>query len=514
MGSTSSTGWIESLTAGKHVGPALVFGGREVGAVELARAARQTLGCLDGLGVEAGDVLGVLAPPSIEGVALVHALLDRGIVLMPLNARLAEPEQRLALEASGARFLVVSTASEDALARRLAENAGCGLLRLETFDDASPISGVCSPEVSRASELFAHRERRLAESAALVVRTSGTSGQPKGAVLGLDNLKASADASAALLTSRSSDRWLLCMPLFHIGGLSILFRSARGGETVLLQDRFDPIAVSRSLEEEGVTHVSLVATMLERLLEARGVRRAPTSLRCVLLGGGPASASLIARAEALGYPIAPTYGLTEAASQVATWPPHRGMSSRSSELEALPGLELRIVDDRGRVLGPDQEGEIQLRGPTVMRGYLDDPVATLDALRDGWLSTGDVGRLDRAGRLGVLDRRADLIVSGGENIYPAEIERVLGEHPDIAEAGACGVSDERFGARPTARVVMRPGRPFDRQELLAFCRTRLAAYKCPVDLAPVASLPRNATGKLMRRRLLDPQKDGEVSAPR
>ena len=192
---------------------------------------------------------------------------------------------------------------------------------------------------------------------------------------------------------------------------------------------------------------------------------------------------------------------------MATRPPRgRGLGGpreKEAGLEVLPGLELRVVDDRGRALGLESEGQIQLRGPTVMRGYLDDPSATREALSEGWLSTGDMGRLDREGRLCVLDRRSDLVVSGGENVYPAEVERVLEEHPDVAEAGVCGVADARFGSRPVARVVVRPGRPFEREELLAFCRGRLAAYKCPVEIERLETLPRNSLGKLLRRRLLE-----------
>ena len=507
MGGLRAEGWLETLVARAGEGPALVFGRHERSAAEVARDAREMLEGLTGSGVESGDVLAVLAPPSLEGVALVHAVFDRGIVLLPLNARLAEPEQRLALRVSGARFLVVPAAADQSLALRLSREVGCGLLAFGAFGEGAVMTQLRAPAAEHSRAFSERRTRRLAESAALVIRTSGTSGQPKGAVLGLDNLRASAAASAGLLGSRSSDRWLVCMPLFHIGGLSILVRAAWGGAGVFLQDRFDPVAVARAFEEQSITHVSLVATMLERLLATRGERRAPSSLELMLLGGGPASTSLISRAEALGYPVAPTYGLTEAASQVATRPPRdRGLGGpreKEAGLEVLPGLELRVVDDRGRALGLESEGQIQLRGPTVMRGYLDDPSATREALSEGWLSTGDMGRLDREGRLCVLDRRSDLVVSGGENVYPAEVERVLEEHPDVAEAGVCGVADARFGSRPVARVVVRPGRPFEREELLAFCRGRLAAYKCPVEIERLETLPRNSLGKLLRRRLLE-----------
>jgi O-succinylbenzoic acid--CoA ligase len=294
-----------------------------------------------------------------------------------------------------------------------------------------------------------------------------------------------------------------------------------------LHERFVARDVACAIEDEGITRVSFVASMLERVLEVRGDERAPKALSLVLLGGGPAAADLLERAGRLGYPIAPTYGLTEAASQVATRPPrrysrasrdtHESHDSHASHergvrrdgedlaagLEVLPGVEIRIVDaDRDRVAA-GVAGEIQVRGPIVMCGYLEDPKATREALRDGWLSTGDVGRLDDEGRLRVLDRRADLIVSGGENIYPAEVESILVESEDVLEAGVYGIPDSEFGARPAADLVLREGAVFDSDALSAFCAHRMARYKCPVEFKRVEELPRTATGKLLRRVLRD-----------
>ena len=239
----------------------------------------------------------------------------------------------------------------------------------------------------------------------------------------------------------------------------------------------------------------------------------------MLVGGGPASTSLLERAALAGYPIAATYGLTEAASQVATRPPQtprpassgRGATGDDSSehasalgggMVALPGVEIRIVDAEDRPVGCGAAGEIQLRGPIVMSGYLGDPEATARALRGGWLATGDIGCLDDAGGLRVFDRRSDLILSGGENVYPAERESVLVEHPEVLEAGVVGVPDVRFGARPLAFVVWRVGASPDPGGLAAWCRTRLAGYKVPVDFIAVDALPRTASGKLLRRELV------------
>jgi O-succinylbenzoic acid--CoA ligase len=224
----------------------------------------------------------------------------------------------------------------------------------------------------------------------------------------------------------------------------------------------------------------------------------------VLLGGGPASQALLSRARGLGFPIALTYGLTEAASQVATRPPQNAVADEAdlaAGLPPLPGVEIRIVDEAGESVAEDVVGEIEVRGPTLMQGYLDDPEATARAIRDGWLATGDLGRLDAEGGLRVLDRRSDLIVSGGENVYPAELESVLVEHPDVAEAGVVGQPDAEYGERPLAYIVAAPGRRLEPDRVLAFCRERLATYKVPVQLIEIQTLPRTASGKLLRREL-------------
>lgn len=519
--------WEWAALLGRHGADreALALGRTSLDYAGLGAAVRAAGESLRAAGIEAGDRVAVLAPASIEGVVLIHALLSQRTVLLPLSPRLSPVEQDFVLASSGARWLAVSEIDE--AIRGLTERADCGLLRFSGSWRRAPDPGAWSPARSGPApidglELELAIERRPPElapaalearraalrdrGAALVLYTSGTSGRPKGAILSFANLIASARAQARLLgSSGSSDRWLLCMPLFHVGGLSILIRSALAGSAVVLHERFEVGRVSEALEREGITQVSFVTTMLSRLLEHRGARRAPESLRCVLLGGGPAPSALVERAIGLGYPIAPTYGLTEAASQVATRPPQGPVGpgeDPAAGLRPLPGVELRIVDEARRVLGPGAVGEIEVRGPIVMAGYLDDPAATARTLRaGGWLATGDLGALDSAGGLRVLDRRGDLIISGGENVYPAEVEAVLAAHPQVAEAGVVGLHDPVFGQRPYAFVVWRGEAGLEAEVLLHWCRDRLAAFKRPIGIRAVESLPRTASGKLIRRSL-------------
>jgi O-succinylbenzoic acid--CoA ligase len=241
--------------------------------------------------------------------------------------------------------------------------------------------------------------------------------------------------------------------------------------------------------------------MLERVLAARGDLRAPRALRCVLLGGGPAPRGLIERARSQGFPIAATYGLTEASSQVATQLPTLDDSAGVSGMRAIFGVQLNTIDDDGRSVR-GRPGEILVRGPTVMEGYWNRPLETERALRGGWFHTGDIGVLDSAGALEVLERRCDLIISGGENIYPTEVERVLLEHPAVREAAVAGRADADYGQRPIAWLVAAAGQPLDSAEIRRFCADRLASYKIPVDFKRVDALPRNAAGKLVRERIV------------
>jgi O-succinylbenzoic acid--CoA ligase len=277
---------------------------------------------------------------------------------------------------------------------------------------------------------------------------------------------------------------------------------------VLLHARFDPEAVNRDLDGEGVTLVSMVSAMLARVLDVRGDKPPPPRLRAVLLGGGPTPPALIERARKAGIPVAPTYGLTEATSQVATRPPGEVGEPLDGRLQPLPGTRLKVVDGRDEPVGPGVVGEVCVRGPTVMAGYWRRPEETARTLRGGWLHTGDLGALDADGRLRIVDRRSDLIVSGGENVYPAEVEAVLAQHAGVAEAAVVGESDAEFGCRPVAYFVARPDGPLAcatasevAGQLRDLCRDRLAGFKIPVRFKRVDALPRTATGKLRREAL-------------
>ncbi|MBI2897871.1 MAG: AMP-binding protein [Deltaproteobacteria bacterium] len=318
--------------------------------------------------------------------------------------------------------------------------------------------------------------------AAAIIFTSGTTGEPKGVVLRRENLIASAQASARNLGSGSDDVWLLCMPLGHVGGLSILFRSLAARGTVVLLPRFDPPAVLDAIRAHGVTVLSVVPAMLGALIEADRDRalRLP---RAILVGGDAAPRALLEGCRAKGLHALVTYGLTEASSQVATQAPGDPIGQDEGAGRPLGGVEVRIV-----------EGRVEIRGPTVMAGYLGQP-----PLAPGdWLDTGDTGSIDSSGRLHVSSRRADLIVTGGENVSPVEVERALESLPSIRAALVHGVPDDRWGELVAALLVPAGSPPCD-SELWAQMASVLAPHKRPRLIRWLASLPVDTMGKLLRR---------------
>jgi o-succinylbenzoate---CoA ligase len=303
-----------------------------------------------------------------------------------------------------------------------------------------------------------------------VMHTSGTTAAPKPVVLTDSNFLASALGSAVALGLDPAERWLCPMPLIHVGGLSIPIRSAIYATTAVLHGRFDTEAVLNELADPGrrITLVSLVPTMLARLLDA-GLQDPPT-LRWALLGGGPIAPALLERARVAGVPVAPTYGMTEACSQIATfgWP--------------LAGVDVRT----------DGDGEVLVRGPIVSPGAEAD---------DGWLHTGDLGRFDERNRLEIVGRKADTIITGGENVAPTEVEATLLEHPAVADAAVHRRADPEWGEAVIATVVLREGASAPPEELRAHCAARLAAFKVPKAVEFAETLPRTQSGKLLRRQL-------------
>jgi o-succinylbenzoate---CoA ligase len=473
--------------------PALVAGRARWSFCELDRLARRAARQLATLGGADGTRVALLLRNGAPFAILTHALAKLGAVMVPLNVRLAAPE--LAGQLGDARATVLI---HDPALAGLAEAAGWGLPDLRHVVMAGP-EGVLGAPAPIAETEVALQEHPSPSAVQGIVYTSATSGRPKGVLLTHGNHWWSAIGSALNLGHHRTDRWLACLPLYHVGGLAILWRSVVYGVPVVIHEAFDAEAVNGDIDRGEVTLVSLVSTMLQRLLDARGPRPCPPSLRCILLGGGPAPPALLEACVRRGVPVAPTYGLTEAASQVATLPPEDVPRMLGSVGKALLPTELRIARDDGGQACAGEVGEILVRGPTVMRGYDGRPDETARALRDGWLHTGDLGYVGGDGYLYVVDRREDLIISGGENVYPAEVEATLRGHPAVEDAGVVGLADPVWGQAVAAAVKARPGARTTEEEVKAYCAERLAAYKVPKRVWFVDALPRSTAGKLLRR---------------
>ncbi len=480
--------------------PALVAGPVRYTFGEMDRAVTRAARQLASLEVTDGSRVAVLLHHSAPFAVMTHALVRLGAVMIPLNVRLTPPELAWQLADSSAGVLVSDPAL--ALGAREAGQDLPGLAHITGGDATADSRGGVTERCLAAAREADVPLRDVIDLASVqgIIYTSATSGRPKGVLLTYGNHWWSAIGSALRLGLRDNDRWLAPLPLYHVGGLAILWRSVVYGIPAVVHDTFDAEAVNREIDGGGVTLVSVVSTMLERMLEARAMRPFPPSLRCILLGGGPASPTLLAACARRGVPVAPTYGLTETASQVATLAPGEAARKPGSSGQPLLPTQIRI-DLSGRAAPAGEVGEILVAGPTVMLGYAGRPDESARALRDGWLHTGDLGYLDDEGHLFVVDRRDDLIVTGGENVYPAEVEAVLREHPAIADAGVIGLPDPAWGHTVAAVVASRRGIRTGEEEIREFCDGRLARYKVPRRIWFRDTLPRSGAGKLLRREI-------------
>ncbi len=500
-GSVELPNWLDTASRNYPDKLALEFGAEQWSFSELRQQVIVAASTLASAMPERGGRIGILSANRPGFVAAVHAAVHLGIPFVPLNWRLSDTELSWQLQNANITLLIADEARQ-----ANAESAGTQqTITVIPIADLEQQPPETPPTPCAQGEGLGVRVHLNAEAA--VLYTSGTSGRPKGAILTYGNLWFSAIASALHLGHRADDVWLATMPLFHIGGLAMLFRGVIGGTPVVLHDRFDPDRAFRAIEN-GATLISLVPTMLERMLALPGDRPWPPHVRCILLGGSAAPPQLLETCRSLGIPVAPTYGLTEATSQVTTLHPHQVRQNESSSGRPLPSTELKIVTPEGDAR-EGEIGEIEIRGPTLFAGYLGDSQARTS---DEWFATGDVGFLDNDGYLSVVDRRHDLIISGGENIYPAEIERVLRTHPLVADAAVVGVPDETWGARPVAAIVWTGDPAVAEAELRRHCATKISGYKLPDRFWLMAELPRSPSGKLLRRALAE-QVTAEPDAP-
>jgi len=436
--------------------PALFTDGAVFTFAELDARARAFAAALATRGIVSGSRVAVLAQNRVETVIAIHALLALGAAMVPIHPRLTPAEIQLIIDDASPTL----TLREDDLAAIDTEAPRVAWTPPTAIDPEAPLA---------------------------IVYTSGTTGRPKGAILSRRAFLASAAASAANLGWDADDRWLLCMPLCHVGGLSIVTRCLAARRAVILAPRFDPDAVLAAIVARRATLLSVVPTMLKALL-SRDHHNVLAGLRSALSGGAATPWALLEECGRRGVPALTTYGLTEACSQAASQAPRSPYVPERGSGSALPGVAIR-VDDAGR---------IHLRGPTLMSGYFRGEGLAPDtsSFTDGWLDTGDLGELDDAGRLHVHARRTDLIITGGENVYPLEIEQCLEALPGVRRALVFGVPDARWGQIVAAAIEADDA--FDEAALAAALPARLAPHKRPRLLGVVPALAVTGSGKLVR----------------
>ena len=487
--------WIERQAGYAPAKCAIRFAGREISYAALAARIDTTARALASANVGVGDRVAFLGLNHPEMIALLFACARVGAMLAPLNWRLAAPEHRATL-ADCTPKLLVAEASFAAGMETLVQ--GLPAIRTVALGD---VPGGESYEAFVAAGASAAAPRAGDDSLpVLLCYTSGSTGRPKGVLLTQGALFANAVNSTHMHGITAEDRVLTTLPLFHVGGLNILTLPAlHAGATVTLHAKFDPAATLDAIEREAITLTVLVPAQIDALRVLprwKAVRL--DSLRMITTGSQIVPPRIFEIVHTRGVPLVEVYGSTETAPIATYMPAHE--ARRKAGSAGLPAMhcEVRVADESGADVAPGTSGEILIRGPNVMVGYWGNPEATAEAMRGGWFHSGDVGHLDADGWLVVDGRIKDMIISGGENIYPAEIENVLADCESVAEVAVVGRPDERWGESVVAVVVPKPGRTVIERELLAALEGRVARYKHPRAIVTVAQLPRTALGKVQK----------------
>jgi long-chain acyl-CoA synthetase len=478
---------------------ALQFEGHAHTYGELLQSSAALASDLAGRGIRRGDRIAYLGKNSDRYFTLLYAVARLGAVLVPINWRLAREEWAFILRDSRASVLFTDDYFLDA-GRSL--TTAMGIAAADMIPQMSVSEQNTEPSASEGSDVV------------FQVYTSGTTGRPKGALLTHRNLlalRAPGYAAGLKWFPNTEDAILVVLPVSHIAGTAYALFGLYGGGRVVIAREFDPRQTLSLIEVEAITHVLLAPAVLKQVLEHPAVTSTDFSrLRYITYGASPIPEALLERALGIfGCDFIQMYGMTETAGGVVALSPEDHRSGNADRLRsagrAMPGVEVVILDDGGRVLEAGHIGEVAVRSAAVMAGYWHQPEATAEVMvGEGWLRTGDIGRMDADGYVFLLDRTKDVIISGGENIYPAEIENAIFGHPDVADVAVIGVPSERWGEEVMALVVPRPGTAPDLDSIARWARTRVAGFKVPKRLSLVAELPRNAGNKVLRRILREP----------
>lgn len=454
-------------------------------------------------GVGRGDRVAILSINRAEYIEALFAAAWLGAMVVPLNWRLTASELAFQVGDSQPALLIV-----DSELRELAEG-------IRAQPEARSIRGYVAFDGERPTPPWARTYATLREKTSpapegqfddpfLIMYTSGTTGRPKGAILTQGTQLWNSVNIGSAINLVADDVTLNALPMFHTGGIGLLvLPSIHAGATAVLQRRFDADDTVRLIERHGVTAMLGVPAMYLSLLQSEAFRRADLGRMRFSCGGAPCPLTIIEAFRERGLMFQQGYGLTETAPTCLLVPASDAHRKAGSAGKATMHAEVRVVDDNGRDVPAGGVGEVWTRGPNLFTGYWRRPEATAEAFEDGWFKTGDLARIDDEGFIYIVDRKTDMIISGGENIYPAEVEDVLYRHPAVADVAIVGVPHDRWGEVPQAIVVIRSGQTLAAEELIGFCEGRLARYKVPRSVVFTDVLPRNAAGKVLKRVLRD-----------
>ena len=449
-------------------------------------------------GVGKGDVVSLLLPNSAEYVVAYFACFKLGALAGPVNSLLKSEEMAYVVGNSEAKLLLYSTQFEAQVSELKGEVET--LRETLVFDDVSAATEGQRDEPGVWGETVLTRDDE-----AIIIYTSGTTGKPKGCLLTHGNLLANARQIVEWLGFDENERLLTIMPLFHMNAVSVTTMSALyAGSSTVTSTRFSASRFWEIVSEYNVTSFGSVATMLSMLLKTypEGVPQGLSAerLRFAMCGSAPVPAEVMRRfEETFNCLVVEGYGLSESTCRSTFNPPDK--RRRPGSCGMAIGNEMRVVDEEDNELPEGEAGEIVMRGENVFKGYFKNEEATARAFRGGWFHTGDVGFRDAEGFYHIIDRKSDMIIRGGENIYPREIDELLYKHPAVAEAAAFGVPDPLYGEDVAAFVVLKEGREASGEEIAAYCREHLADYKCPKTVRVVTALPKGPTGKVLKREL-------------
>ena len=498
-------GWLTRHALHQPDTDALVFAGQRFTYRELNNRVYRLANALTDRGIGFGDRVSGVLLNSNAFLETLFACAKIGAIFVPINFRLSPEEVTFILADSGARVVVYHPRMVPLIEPgRATTSLEHGICVTDGADSGPAMTGDRDyEEVLEGSAMNPRDVYIEQDDAHVMMYTSGTTGQPKGAVLSHGNTTWNAvNTTLSDLAIGRDDVVLTVAPMFHIGGLSVhTLPALYHGTTVILQPAFDPTTLLAELERERVTTLFLVPAMWQALTQVPEFDNYDLSaLRSLISGGAPCPIPAIEFFQNRGLRFQEGFGLTETAAGVCILGNEDAVRKNGSVGKPLMHVQMRIVDDNDHDVAPGEVGELLVRGPNVFLGYWNRPEASAEALRDGWFHTGDLACQDDEGFYYIVDRKKDMLISGGENVYPTEVEQVLYRHPKIREVAVIGVPDERWGEVPVAIVAPERDAP-TLEDIHDYCSDRLARFKTPKDLIIVAALPRNATGKVLKREL-------------